>query len=374
MNKIITKSYSLFAAQKLVKPSFMARSASFSLKEQVHFAKRLSFLMNAGVPLVEGLHILKDQIKGGSRGRMIEHVVKDVSSGQSLARSFSKFPRVFNEFTVSIIKVGESSGTLSTNLAYLADELKKKQILRRKVLGALVYPAVITCATFGITGFLMLYLFPKIMPVFASLHSELPLTTRIVMAISVYLQHEGLFVVLGGIIGVFLLMTAVKQSAWIHYWFDFALLRLPIMGKVMEYYNVANSTRTLGLLLRSGVRLSEALPIVAQTTKNLIYRREYLLLWKSVDRGERMSTQLLKRRSYFPELVVHMIAVGERSGSLSDTLVYLSELYEAEVDDFTKNISTLIEPALMVVMGIIVGFIAISIITPIYGITQSLHP
>ncbi len=347
--------------------------ARFSLKEQVHFAKRLSFLMSAGVPLVEGLHIMQDQMKGGARGRMMHHVLSDISSGQSLSRSFSKFPAVFGEFTISIIKIGESSGTLTQNLAYLAEELKKRQILGRKIVSAFIYPAIISVVMLGVTAFLMLYLFPKIMPVFASLHTELPLTTRIVMAMSLFLQHWWLWIFVGGVAITVVMLIAIKRSKKLRFMAHWMLLRTPVIGGVIRSYNLANSLRTLGLLLSSGIRFSEALPITADTSKNLVYRKEFREMSTVVNRGERISTYLRTREAYFPSIMTHMIAVGERSGSLSETCVYLSDLYEHEVDEFTKNLSTMIEPALMVVMGVIVGFIAVSIITPIYSITQNLH-
>ncbi|MBC7836539.1 type II secretion system F family protein [Acetobacteraceae bacterium] len=346
----------------------------FSLKEQMFFARRLAFLINAGVPLIEGLHIMRAQARRGGQARMLDHVLKDISNGQSLSKSFGKFPRVFGNFTISILKIGESSGTLSICLNYLADELKKRQILSRKVISAFIYPAVITLATIGITAFLMLYLFPKIIPIFTSLNMELPLTTRIVMAASVFMQHWGLLVMVGVVLVGIATTILLRRSQRVHFYFDHALVRTPLMGTIVRYYNIANTTRTLGLLLRSGVKLSDALPIVADTTKNLVYRAQLHELGEVVNRGEKISTHLIRETRYFPPIVGHMIAVGERSGTLSETLVYLSELYEHEVDEFTKNLSTLVEPALMIVMGVVVGFIAVSIITPIYGITQNLHP
>ncbi len=349
------------------------QESRFSLKEQVFFAKRLSFLISAGIPAVEGLHVLREQTSSKGQIRVLDHILQDLANGQSLAKSFAKFPKVFSEFSIHIIKVGESSGTLSQNLEYLADELKKKQQLRRKVIGAFVYPALITVATLGITAFLMLYLFPKIMPIFTSLHATLPLSTRIVMSLSLFFQHWGLLTVGLFILGVIGLSMAIKRSAPLHMLFERGVLRIPVIGTMMQYYNIANISRTLGLLLKSGVRLSEALPITADTTKNLIFKRECRRLGEVVDRGEKVSTYLRKRQNIFPNIFSHLIAVGEKSGTLSETLVYLSEMYEHEVEDFTKNLSTLIEPALMIFMGVLVGFIAISIITPIYGITQNLH-
>lgn len=350
-----------------------AFSGGFSLKAQTSFAKRLAFLMDAGVPVVEALHMLKEQAKIKSHISVLSVVVEDTASGQALSKSFGKFPKFFNDFAVSIIRVGESSGTLSQSLIFLADELKKRQALRQKVAGALVYPAVLTVATVGITAFLMMYLFPKIMPIFSSLHTELPLTTKIVIAISTFLQLWGLWLLVGIIAFFFLVGFLIKKFKSIRYFRDDMLVRMPFLGIMFRSFYVANISRTLGLLLKSGMRLSEALPVTAETTGNLVYKKLLNELGEGVLRGERISANVAKHSAYFPDMFAHLVAVGERSGSLSETLVYLSEMYDTEVDDFTKNLSTLIEPALMIVMGVIVGFIAISIITPIYGITQSLQ-
>lgn len=345
-----------------------------SSKEQVFFIKRLAFLIRANVPILEGLYMVKDQTSSRRHVRIVSKVIDDISNGQSLAKSLGKFPHIFGDFGINIIKVGEHSGTLSQNLEYLADELKRRQELRRKVMGAFVYPAVVTLATLGITGFLMLYLFPKIMPIFSSLHMELPLSTKIVMAISTFLQNWGL-TALGVLVATMIVVTILlRRSKAFHYVFDQWVIRLPVVGTVVRHYNLANASRTVGLLLKSGVTLSTALPLTADTLQNLVYKEQFMKLAECVNRGQEISTHLRTNRLLFPDVVPQMVAVGERSGNLSNTLVYLSEFYEAEVQDFTKNLSSLIEPALMVMMGIMVGFVAISIITPIYGITQNLHP
>ena len=344
-----------------------------SLRDQTFFSKRLSFLISAGVPVVECLHILKDQARSRGHSIMLSRIIADASNGQSLAKSFGKFPKIFSEFSLHIIRVGETSGTLSQNLGYLSNELKKRQALRRKVIGAFIYPAIVTVAMLGITVFLMVYLFPKILPIFASLNAKLPFTTRTVIALSDFFRLHGILIVLAIVAlsaGYALSLRHVRPFRSLMHR---AMLRVPGFGMMIQYYNVANASRTLGLLLKSGLTLSEALPITSQTSTNLAYRREFAILGEAVLRGEKISTHLTKQRALFPDIFGHMIAVGERSGSLAETLVYLSELYEAEVDDFTKNLSTLVEPALMVMMGVLVGFIAVSIITPIYGITQNLH-
>lgn len=348
--------------------------SSFSVKDQTFFIKRLSFLIKAGIPILESLHMIREQTRKKAHGLMLDTVIGDIAKGQNLSTSLAKFKKTFGEFAINIISFGESSGILSENLEYLADELKKRHALRKKIVGAFIYPAVVTFATFGITGFLMVYLFPKIMPIFSSIHMELPWSTKVIIFLSDFIRSYGLYTI-GALIVIFIIFTIVlKRNTTFHFYFDKFLLKTPIIGKILQDYNLSNSTRTLGLLLRSGITVSEALPITSKTTLNLVYKKEFEKLSVVVNRGEKMSTELKKNRAIFPDVISQVVSVGERSGSLSNSLVYLSEMYEAEVDDFTKNISGLIEPVLMIFMGILVGFVAISIITPIYGITQHLQP
>lgn len=346
---------------------------TMSLKDRIFFIKRLAFLIKANVPILESLHMIREQMYARRHLRIVSLVIEDVSNGHSLAKSLGKFARMFGDFGINIIKVGEQSGTLSQNLEYLADELKKKQTLKRKVTSAFVYPAIIVVATMAITAFLMLFLFPKIMPIFTSLHAELPFSTRAVMASTVFLQHYGLYLLGGLFLLSVVFVMLVRTNPVFHLAVDRLLLRIPIIGAVVQYYNLASSMRTIGLLLKSGITLSEALPLTRDTTQNLAYKREFDVLTQTIMRGEQMSAYLRKRRTMFPDVLTQMISVGERSGNLSNTLIYLSEFYEMEVEDFTKNLSSLIEPILMIMMGVVVGFIAISIITPIYGITQHLQ-
>jgi len=345
-----------------------------SIKDQVLFAKRLSFLTRAGVPILESLTMIREQTRSRGQAMILDAVLLSVSNGQSLAQSFGKFKRVFGDFAINIISVGESSGSLSENLHYLSEELKKKQILRRKVVGALVYPIFITITTIGITALLTVYIFPKIMPIFVGLNIDLPLSTKILIFVSVFLREWGLLLILLLIVLFIAFFITISRSPKFHLVVDYMVLRLPIFGKMVQNYNFANFSRTLGLLLKSGITLSEALPITANTIPNQIYNREIHKLSKSVSRGEKISSHLKKHRKFFPEILTQIISVGERSGNLSETLVYVSELYEGEVEESTKNLSSLIEPVLMVAMGIVVGFVVISVITPIYGITQHLSP
>ncbi|MDE2399787.1 MAG: type II secretion system F family protein [Patescibacteria group bacterium] len=344
-----------------------------SIKDQTFFVKRLSFLIKAGIPMRESLVMIREQTRKKGYALILDTVIDNVSNGQNLSTSLARFKNTFGEFAINIIGFGEQSGILSENLEYIADELKKRQALRKKIISASVYPIIVTIATIGIVAFLMVFLFPKILPIFASLHYDLPLSTRIVIALSNFITHWGLITLVFLIVFLVAFIITLKKNKRVAFQFDRVLLKLPIVGKIIQDYNVANFTRTMGLLLRGGITMGEALPISAKTTANLLYQKEFKALAQVVNRGQKISTHLAKSRDLFPDIVVQIISVGEHSGNLSNSLMYLSEMYEAEIDDFTKNLSSMVEPILMIIMGILVGFIAVSIITPIYGITQHLN-
>jgi type IV pilus assembly protein PilC len=344
----------------------------FSVKKQTFFAKKLSFLIKAGISLLESLHLLKEQTRSKKEIQVINKLIEDVSNGQSLANSIKKQKGLFGNFAINLIHAGESSGTLTQNLAYLADELKKKDLLRKKIMGAMIYPIIITIATFGITGLLIIYIFPKILPIFVSLKAELPLSTRMIIYVSDIIRQHGLWILLGLIVFMITMSILVKKISKLALIYDRMILRIPIVGTLSLNYNLTNIFRTLGLLLKSGTSLSEALAITSDTTENAQYKKFFIQIQDGLNRGKKISEMLSSDPFLFPEMSRHMISVGERTGNLSNTLIYLAEYYENEFEEATKNLSSSIEPVLMIIMGLIVGFVAISVITPIYAITNNL--
>ncbi len=349
-----------------------AHFVRFSIKEQVLFAKRLAFLSKAGVSILESVIIIRNQTKNKRKRRILDTVVADVAAGQSLSRSLEQYKQLFGEFTVNIIRIGETAGVLPENLMYLAEELSKKQALQRKVQGALIYPIFITIATFGVTGMLIIFIFPKIMPIFVSLNVTLPWTTRVLLSVSEFLSAYGFIALLGLILAVASFEICRRTIDRLHYAMDWLLLRLPIAGGIARSYNCANFCRTVALNIKSGVSLSESLFITAEVTKNSLYHEAYLDFAAHVMKGEKISTTMTKYKYIFPDMLPHMILIGETTGSLSNTLSYLSDLYEAEVEESTRNLSNSIEPILLMTMGIMVGVIAISVIAPIYEVTKSI--
>lgn len=352
------------------RPAFLR----FGTQDQIFFAKRLGMILRAGMPIMRGLDMLSSETRSSSATHIFRSLIVDVSSGQPLSTGLGKFKHIFGEFCINIVKVGEASGTLHENLNYLAEELKKKQELRRKVVGALIYPAVIVVATIGITVMLTVFIFPKIIPIFQSVKATLPLSTRVLIVLSDFLGRWGLWLI-GALVALstafFFLMRLVPRF---HLWMDIVLLRIPLLGKLSQDYNLANVTRTLSLLLKSDVGVVNSIELVAASTRNHAYRRALYGAAEHIQRGRKISEQLGTEPRLFPPLMTQMVLVGESTGNLSSSLMFLSDMYEEEISDLTKNLTTMLEPILMIVMGLIVGFIAISIITPIYSITQSLTP
>ncbi len=366
---------------RAIKPAARAQSAGarsplylrFGIRDQIMFTKRLGMILRAGMPIMEGLHMLQEQSSGRSSAYICKSLIADVSNGQTLSTGLEKFERIFGAFSINIIRIGETSGTLHENLDYLADELKKKHTLRRKIIGAMVYPALIVCATVGITVMLTVYIFPKIIPIFQSVKAELPISTKILIAVSGFLGAWGVWLV-GGIVVAFIALTLLMRNEIIHTFFDAILLRIPIFGQLSRDYNLTNISRTMGILLRSDVRIVSAMDLVAGSTKNLVYRRELLRARERLIKGQKISQQFRANKRLFPGIFAQMITVGESTGNLSSSFNYLSDMYDEEINELIKNLTSLLEPVLMIVMGLIVGFIAISIITPIYSITQNLTP
>lgn len=337
------------------------------------FAKRLALLLKSGMPILKCVNMLRDQGGSKSGAIILKTLAKDVENGQYLHVSLLRFRKIFGDFALNLIRIGELSGSLQENLNYLANELQKQQALRRKVIGALVYPIFIVFATFGITSMLTFYIFPKILPVFQSFKFQLPWTTRVLIVSSNFFLHHGLAVFLALLVlaaGIF----AGTRNARVRLWADRQILRLPLFGRLFLSYHLVNFARTLGILLKGEAVIVEAVQISGETSTSMVYRRQFLIMSQKLTRGEKLSTHLAGDSKLFPPTFTQMVAVGEAAGNLSDTLLFLGEMYEQEVEEITKNMSSLIEPVLMIFMGVLVGFIALSIITPIYGLTQNLHP
>ncbi len=354
---------------KPIKEAFFRRR--LSAQQKINFTRHLAIIIKAGLPLLEGLRIIRRQTDSITLRSIVDQLIEDTNNGQSLANSLKRYQSVFGNFYISIIEVGETSGTLADNLLYLADEMKKNKGLRSKVRSAMIYPAILLGMTVVVCGFLAFYIFPKLLTAFASLSVELPITTRILIAALDFLRGYLLWIV-GGFFALFILMRFLMRYESFKYGVDSVFLRIPVVSSLVVNTAVANFGRILGLLLKSGIKIVEAVIIVSYTFDNLVYRRALQEAAEEIKKGASFAQFLAKKKTIFPVILSAMIEVGENTGNLEDNLIYLSDYYTEEVDTSLKNVTSLIEPIILIIMGLIVGFVALSIITPIYSITQSL--
>lgn len=369
--RFFTKSKPEISSQK--NSSFNKKRIHFSVRDQIIFAKRLSMMIKAGVPIAAALAMLKEQATDKKSARVISHLFETVERGRSLSSGMNDCKNIFGEFTVNIINIGEISGTLAQSLQYMADELKKREELKRSVAGALVYPVFIMIATLAITIVLTVYVFPKILPILEGFGGQLPWTTRALIVVSSFMKHWWLLLLVGLAVaaGICLLLLKIKS---VKLFVDRSSLRLPIFGRLLQNYFITNFTRTFGLLINSQIGIINALKITGNAIGSSAYQNKFFDLTEAAKRGENVSSLMQKDKLLFPPIAVQMISAGEMTGSLGLTLIYLSAIYEEELNIGIKNLLGAIEPMLMIFMGVLVGFVALSIITPIYGITQNLHP
>ncbi len=338
-----------------------------SLVQKAIFAKHLSIMLKAGLPITEALNIAKDSASGKLKKR-IKEISKSVKAGSSLSSSFARYPKTFSSLFVSATYAGETSGTLTESLQNIANQLEKEKILVAKIKGAMLYPIVVLTAAFLLGIILAFIVLPKITPLFEGLKMDLPATTRALIWFSHFIQDYGLYFLIGVISFIIFIIWVVRQNIVkpITHW---VFLHMPILKNIASGSNLARFSRTLAMLLKSGVNIDEALEITKDMTTNYYYRKALKKISGNIRKGMRLSDSLGEFDFLFPPILVNMIRVGEESGNFEETLFYLADFYETEVDNATKSLSTAIEPILLIIIGAVVGFLALSIITPIYDVT-----
>ncbi len=340
-----------------------------SQKNQALFAKRLSILLKSGIPLLESLDLMKNQISSSEK-IIVESIIQDISNGKPLSHSMKR--QMFDDLTINLVKVGEITGNLEDNLQHLSNEIEKNINLKMKIIGALLYPSVVMLGAIGMTGFLTLYLFPKLTPVLKNLHVKLPLSTKILVFLSETLTKYWpmlIFILFFSLI----LILSLRKKPKVRLYAEISILKVPVIGSLIQNYYLSNICRTLGVLLKGSMRIIEAIEITTETTSSLLYKNQLSKLLTTTQNGGSLGNQFDKNIVLFPPVLTGMIKVGEKTGTLPDSLIFLSKMYEQELDETTKKLSSLMEPAIMISLGVIVGFVAISIITPIYEVTQNIH-
>lgn len=343
-----------------------ARIRPVSLVERMFFARNLSVMIKAGLPLTRALEASAEESSNPKFKKIMMGVLNDITKGKSFADSLRPHPKVFNELYVNMVEVGETSGRLTLVLRLLSNQMKKDHDLRARVKGAMMYPAIIIIAIFGIGTLMMIYVIPTLAETIKGLGTDLPWSTKMIIAASDFIQNYAI-IAAGGFISCIITIWRILKSKSGKNVFDRIVLKVPIFGKLIQKFNLARFTRTLAYLISSGIPIVRALEITARVLGNVKYRTAVEHAGQEIQKGKQLNEILREHPDIFHPMVVQMIKVGEESGKISDMLLRLAMFFEEDVDNTTKNLSTIIEPVLMLMIGVFVGFFAISILQPIYG-------
>jgi len=347
------------------KKALFALGGKIKDKDIVVFTRQFSTMINAGLPLVQALEILSTQVENKAFGKIIGQIKTDVESGLTYADSLKKHPKIFSELYANMVAAGEAGGILDTILNRLAAYIEKAMKLKKKVKGAMVYPAVISTVAVLVIVIIMVFVVPTFSRMFAQLGGTLPLPTRMVIGLSKFVAGTGGIVSLVSIIAAVVFIIQFKRTEKGKKMIDFILLKLPIFGTLLNKVAVAKFTRTLGTLVSSGVPILDGLEITAKTSGNKVVEHAIMDVRKEVMGGKTIA-EPIKKAKVFPPMVTHMIAVGESTGALDAMLGKIADFYDDEVDAAVTNLTAMMEPLLMVFLGTTVGFIVVAMYLPIF--------
>jgi general secretion pathway protein F len=337
-------------------------------KDIALFTRQLSTLIQANVPLVDALAAVVDSTENPKLRIIISDLKEKVTEGSTLADSLVNHKKIFSNLYVNMIKAGESSGALDVVLDRLAFFTEKQAQLRSKIMGALMYPIIMAIVGFGLVGFMIVYVVPKVTKIFDDVEATLPLPTQILIWLSDVLQNYWYLVILGAGLMIYLIRRYVNTPGG-RARYDRLSLKMPIFGNLFRLVAIARFSRTLSTLMSSGVQLLNALDIVKNIVENTLLTDAIEECKVRVREGENLA-EPLKRSGQFPPMVTHMIAIGEKTGSLETMLERIAEAYETEVDTAVGTLTTLLEPLMILLMGGIVSFLVMSILLPILQLNQ----
>jgi len=346
-------------------------SNKVSLKDVTLFSRQFATLVKADVPIVRCLFILSQNTQSVSFRKVLEKVKDDIENGDSLSTSLSKHPKVFPSIYIDMVTAAEMGGALPEVLDRLATYMENDKAIRSKVKSAFIYPAVVLTITLAVIIIMLTFVIPKFVPLFEGMGEELPFPTRFLLGTSTFFQSYWLLFILG-IIGVVVGIASYAKTKKGRYQVDYIKLKIPALGTLFNKSAIARFARTLETLQKSGVPLIQSMEIVGKTSGNVIIEKAIAEATLALERGEGISIPL-EDTKVFPLLVTQMLAIGEETGELEELLSKIADFYEEEVNMAVKNITSLLEPAITVILGIIVGFIALAIIMPMYNMMGAMQ-
>lgn len=367
--KLKQKNISVTSVKKKFESAFLSNKKPITERDIVIFTRQFSTMVDAGLPLVQCLEILGKQADNPSFGEVIMKIKADIESGSNLSDAMRKHPKVFNSLYSNLVEAGEAGGILDTILSRLANYIEKALALKKKVKSAMVYPGAIVTVAFTVVTFLMVFVIPTFATMFSSGGAELPAPTAIVMNVSNFFRNQWYYII-GGPVLLFFLFKKIYSTERGNIEIDRIFLKLPVMGLLIRKVSTAKFSRTLGTLISSGVPLIEGMDICARTSGNKIVEIAILNAIEAIKEGETIAAPLA-RENVFPAMVIQMIDVGESAGALDAMLSKIADFYDEEVDTAVEGLTALLEPALMVFLGIIVGFIVVAMYLPIFKMGET---
>lgn len=357
----------IFLKQKSSIPFFN----KVSVKDKAFLMRQLATTINAGLPISQALQTLREQISNKKLGDTVEQISRDVESGMPLSTSFSRFPDLFSQIDVTLTASGETSGTLDKVLIRMADGLENEYRMKKKIQSAFYYPGFILAVVIGVIIVMTVFVMPQMEGLYKSFGADLPILTRIVLGMSHGVTRYGIVLLIILFAIAYLLRTYINTNNGRKVWDSF-LLKIPIVGQFLQKVYLARFSRTLSGLVGSGVSLLDSLNITSKAIGNKVYEEIIVASAEKVKSGIPLSTPM-KENSEFPPIMHQMIRVGEQTGELDNMLTKLAEYFEDEVDTFVKNMTSIIEPVIIVVMAVLVGFILVAVMMPVYSIGKVIH-
>ena len=337
-------------------------------KHIMTFSRQLATLIDAGLPIMRSLHILREQVESVIFKEKITAIAKDIESGSALSDALAKHPKIFDKLYVNMVRAGEVGGVLEAVLNRVAIFLEKRQIIISKVRSAMMYPIVVLTIGIGILAGILIFIMPKFAEMFEGLGAELPPLTQALINLSNILVHDGIWVILG-IIAIVLTVRQINKTYVGRFVFDTMKLKAPIFGTLFQKVAIARFASTLATLLNAGVPILQALDITRDSSGNEVVARAMETVYQSVKDGDTIH-EPLSRCSIFPPLVYHMVAVGEETGAIDQMLEKVAEAYEREVDDMVDGLTALLEPILIVFLGAMVGTVVVALYLPLFSIPK----
>lgn len=342
-----------------------------SPKDVIFFTRQLSSMLSSGLTLMQSLIIMRDQMKNSMMSEVVESIVADVENGKTLSNGIEKYPIIFSPIYIALIRTGESSGLLDKVLSRLADNLEKQETLRQTVRGALLYPMIVVIMMVAVTIIMLIFVIPQLSVLYGNLNLQLPIQTQIVVGVSNIVSNFWPIVIVLVVVGIYSFRSWYKKESG-RTIVDKLLLHIPVFGKLLMQSMMAEFSRTFGVLIGSGSLVVDSLLKSAEVVGNIHYKNAIILVAKRVEKGITIS-DAFAASTYFPPYLVQMAKIGEQTGKLDESLLKTSEYYERDVNQTVKTLTTLMEPIIMVMLALGVGFLIFAVITPIYGLLSSIQ-